>query len=202
MAKLQQISYRNNSALPIGDKSLTVALQEIRYIVTDVDGVLTNGTINLDGGTSEWKGFSVRDGVGVWLAQQADIEVAILTGRLVPVVHRRANDLGIKHIVGRPINEKADGFLALQQEWHASKEQILYIGDDLIDIPVFPYCGVSVAPADADTHVIHTATAITRVNGGQGVLREVVEAVLHAQNRWDTIISEHFNIELSSPNAS
>jgi len=178
----------------IGKSSWIPALKKIRWIITDVDGVLTNGGIILDGEAGETKMFSVRDGVGVWLGHEAGLQFAILTGRLTPVVKRRAKELGIQYIYGRAINKKRDGLLALRTQLGLVQDEILYIGDDLIDIPVFAEVGLSVAPEDADAFALDKVSAVTRACGGRGVLREVVEAVLKAQGVWEEILKTRFGI--------
>ncbi len=190
----------DNSRPPwIGDPRFQQQLRKIRWIVTDVDGVLTDGSIILDGETGETKAFSVRDGVGVWLAQQTGLELAVLTGRLKPVVARRARELGIVHVVGKPINQKRDGMLALQSECAFTPPETLYLGDDIIDLPVFPLAGITVAPSDADPLVLQHATACTRARGGRGVLREAVEAVLTAQGKFPAILNDRLGTDLTTP---
>ncbi|MCX7836234.1 MAG: HAD hydrolase family protein [bacterium] len=180
----------------INDNRFTEKLKQIDWIVTDMDGVWTDGKFILDGQQNESKFFSARDGIGIYLAHQANMKTAILTGRISNVVKRRARELQITKVIGRPVNQKADGMRELIHKCQLQSNQILYIGDDIIDIPVFQLVDVSVVPFDADEFTKTFAKAQTYAKGGEGVIREVVTAILKAKNLYEKILKEKFQIHL------
>ena len=163
-----------------------------RLLAMDVDGVLTDGTVSwavdTSGGLLELKGFNVKDGLGISLALAAGLEVAWITGRRSAIVEKRAAELGVRHVMQwarnkRQVLEELTGSLGL------AREQVLYIGDDLNDLPAFAAAGVRVAVADAVAEVRAAADWVTEAHGGSGAVREVVERVLREQGRWDEAVA-------------
>lgn len=154
----------------------------------DVDGVLTDGTItwgaDAAGNLIELKAFNVRDGLALGMVPDLGMDVAWITGRVSPIVARRAAELRIREVSQWARNKR----LALEEiagRLGYTREQVLYIGDDLNDLPAFEAAGVRVAVADASPLVQEAADWITRTPGGRGAVREVIEAVLQAQGRWE-----------------
>jgi 3-deoxy-D-manno-octulosonate 8-phosphate phosphatase (KDO 8-P phosphatase) len=154
----------------------------------DVDGVLTEGGItwgvNGSGELIELKTFNVRDGLGISLARAAGVETGWITGRTSPVVAKRAAELGVTELCQWARN-KRQTLEELRARRGLEAEQVLYIGDDLNDLPAFAAAGVRVAVADAAAEVRERADWITAAAGGRGAVREVVETVLRAQGKWD-----------------
>lgn len=155
----------------------------ISILAVDVDGVLTDGRIIVDDLGVESKNFHVRDGLGFSLWHKLGKTSAILSGRRAAVVDRRAAELRIGRVV-QGIADKGEAFRALLEETGARAEQVCYIGDDLIDLPVLRAVGLAACPADAVEEVREAAHLTTRATGGNGVAREVVEVVLKAQGLW------------------
>lgn len=167
---------------PVSD-TLLKKIEAIRMLICDVDGVLTDGRIIMDHNGNESKNFYVRDGHGLKMLLRYGIGVAILTGRESPVVEHRARDLGI-HEVYQGIKNKGDFIKEYMQKAEIAPEWIAYMGDDIVDIPVFKRVGFSIAVADASDFAKDAADYVTRANGGKGAVREICELILQIQDKW------------------
>lgn len=165
-------------------------LAPVRLAAMDVDGVLTTGAITWTGPSGsgaalvESKSFDVKDGLGLSLVQGAGIEVAWITGRSSAVTAQRADELAVRHLI-QGARDKRRALEELASRLGLAREEILYVGDDLNDLPAFEVAGVRVAVADAAPELIVAADWVTQAPGGRGAVREVVEAVLRAQGRWE-----------------
>lgn len=155
-------------------------LQGLRLLITDVDGVLTDGAITYTASGEEIKTFDVKDGAGIKHWQKAGGLVAFLTGRGSPVVARRAAELGIDYLAMNA-GEKLPVFADILQKLGVTAEQTIYVGDDWPDIPCLQEAGVGVAVADATRETLMAADAVTARSGGHSALREVIDAVLYAR---------------------
>lgn len=171
-------------------KSLQEKMKNIKLLVMDVDGVMTDGRIIMDDDGREIKNFDVRDGHGIKLVQRYGIEVVLLTGRKSEVVKRRASDLGIKEVHQKIFNKK-EVFSQILQKNNLDSSRAAFIGDDIIDIPVLKAAGFSVAVSDALDIVKKTADYVTNNKGGRGAVREVCEMLLQAQGRWPEIAAKY-----------
>ncbi len=169
------------------DKALRKRLQEIQLIALDVDGVLTDGQLFFsENGGIYWKAFHVRDGLGFQLGKIAQLSFCFLTGRKFPGIYERAQALGVEYVFENRWNkQEAMRYLKEQKNWKS--EKIAYIGDDLNDLPVFDEVGIKVAVADAVEEVKEQADIVLQSKGGQGALRELLEIVLKAQDRWEEV---------------
>lgn len=162
--------------------------QRIKIAIFDVDGVLTDGRLYYSETGDAMKAFDVRDGMGMKLLQDAGITLAIITSRRAPSVLLRAKDLGITH-VQQGIADKRTGFDELLASLAIAPEEAAFMGDDLVDLPVFRHCGFAVTVADAPALLKRHADYVTRATGGRGAVREFCEMLLHsrgeltAQNR-------------------
>ena len=159
----------------------------VKALILDVDGVLTDGGIILDGNDNEYKKFNVRDGHGIKLLMKAGIQVAILTGRYSKVVERRAAELGISHLYQRCHN-KTVAYDDLLEKLAISDSEAAYMGDDIVDIAVMRRAALPIAVADADTEAIRHALLITNTGGGKGAVREAAEFILKAKGLWNDIL--------------
>jgi len=164
--------------------------QPIELILTDVDGVLTDGRVVLDNQGIESKHFYVRDGLAVKLWQKAGYRFGILTQRSSQGVKIRAAELGIE-ILRQGIPDKLTTFRQVLAELKLSASQACYLGDDLPDLPVVRAAGLGVAVADACAELRQAAHHTTTAIGGAGALRESVELVLKAQGRWNDVIQTY-----------
>ncbi len=166
--------------------------REIRFLLLDVDGVLTGGEIvylpGQDG--DEVKVFNSKDGVGVRLLQAAGLGVGLLTGRRSAAVRRRAAELGI---ADADVLQGASPKLPVFQDWlrrgGRRPGEICYVGDDIVDVPVMRAVGLPVAVADAHEEAQRAALAVTGRAGGRAAVREVADALIRAQGRWDEVVS-------------
>jgi len=158
-------------------------LGEIKILILDVDGVMTDGRIIINDHGEETKAFNVKDGYGIRMLLDAGIDVAVITGRRSGVVEHRAKDLGVK-LVYQGVKDKKAACIKLLAERRLTGNQACCIGDDLPDIPVLRYVGLPVAVADAVKEVREAALYISEKNGGDGAVREVCELILRAQGVW------------------
>lgn len=171
----------------------------IKLLVTDVDGVWTDGHIVYAGSDTELKSFNVRDGLGVKLAQKAGIEVAVLTSRSSTALTRRCNELGIAEVRQGAAN-KLDAVKELLAERNLTFEQLCYVGDDLPDLAPINNAAISAAPSDAAPEVLAAVRWRLDAGGGQGALRELVERLLRARGEWDAIVESFHGAKITAEN--
>jgi 3-deoxy-D-manno-octulosonate 8-phosphate phosphatase (KDO 8-P phosphatase) len=162
----------------------------IRLLLLDVDGVLTDGRITYDGSGREWKSFDIRDGQGIRLLQRAGLEVGILSGREAAAVRTRAKELGIT-LLRQRVKDKGKGLEEIMVQKNYKPEQICFVGDDLVDLPVFARVGLAVAAADSMEDVKASAHYVTHHPGGRGAVREVCDLILKAQGKWTAATQEY-----------
>jgi 3-deoxy-D-manno-octulosonate 8-phosphate phosphatase (KDO 8-P phosphatase) len=165
-------------------------LARVQLLLLDVDGVLTDGGVTWNNQGIESKTFHIRDGLGLRAWQKAGGRTGIVTGRSSHVVQLRAAELGIG-IVRQAVEDKLEVASAVIAECGLSWEQTAFVGDDLPDLPVVMRCGVGVAVADACPELVAAATFTTRLPGGRGAVREVIERMLKARGSWDAIVARY-----------
>jgi 3-deoxy-D-manno-octulosonate 8-phosphate phosphatase (KDO 8-P phosphatase) len=159
----------------------------IKLLLMDCDGVLTDGRIWLFANGEEQKGFHTRDGLGIDLWHRAGLTSGIISGRESSAVERRARALGMTYVwLGR--SDKEQVFEDTLSKARVTNEEVAYIGDDLNDIPLMLLSGLGVAVADAAIETREHAHYITKATGGSGAVREVIELILKAQDRWSDLI--------------
>ena len=157
--------------------------KEVRLLILDVDGVLTDGSILINDRGQEVKAFHVKDGHGLRLLMDAGIHVALISGRPSGAVRRRAEDLGIQGIhLG--VKDKDSLLRGIINEQGLQAEQVCCVGDDLPDLAMFQHAGLRIAVSDAAPEVKEAAHWVTLKKGGQGAVRDVCELILKAQGRW------------------
>jgi 3-deoxy-D-manno-octulosonate 8-phosphate phosphatase (KDO 8-P phosphatase) len=161
----------------------------IEILLLDVDGVMTDGAIVIDNHGVETKAFHVRDGSGIKLWQQTGRHVALITGRESHVVAVRAAELGIER-VRQGVRDKLAAMQEVLVAENLNAEQACFVGDDLPDLPAMRRAGLAVAVADACSEARAGAHYVTRVPGGRGAVRELVELLLKAQNRWNDLLRQ------------
>ena len=172
------------------DQSLLDLCRRVELILSDVDGVMTDGGIWYDNQGVELKGFHIRDGLGVKLWQRAGFKFGVLTARTSHIVKLRAAELGID-LVRQGFEDKLPAALDILRELNLSPEQACYIGDDLTDLPVIRAVGLGAAVADASAEVRAAADYVTTLPGGRGAVRELVETILKAKGRWEDVIQRY-----------
>ena len=164
--------------------------RQIQLILSDVDGVLTDGGIIFDNQGIETKRFHVRDGLGVKLWRRAGYKFGILTGRTSHIVKLRAAELGAD-VVRQGFEDKLPATLQIIDELELTAEQVCYVGDDLPDLPVMKTVGLSVAVAGALKEVTSSAHYVTKLDGGSGAVRETIEFILNAKGEWDDLVGKY-----------
>jgi 3-deoxy-D-manno-octulosonate 8-phosphate phosphatase (KDO 8-P phosphatase) len=171
-----------DAKLARGKEKLQELAKKTKVLVLDVDGVLTDNCIYLDDAGTESKKFNILDGMGIWMAFKAGLEVALLSGRPSKATEHRARQLGIKYVHLGGI-EKAKAYDELKQTLGAEDDQIAYMGDDILDIPVLKQVGLPICVKNADLRAKKYAKLVTRAEGGRGAVREAVEFILRAKRR-------------------
>ncbi len=163
----------------------------IRLVIFDVDGVLTDGSlyIGVDDG-QEYKAFCVRDGMGMKMLQATGVDIGIITAKKSPVVTNRMRELGIQYVF-QGQRDKLVAFNQLCEQLRLEPQQVAYVGDDVNDIPVMLRVGLAIAVADAHFLVIKHAHWQTRTTGGRGAAREVCELIMQAQGTFATQIGNY-----------
>lgn len=164
-------------------------LRQIRLLLLDVDGVLTDGSIIYSDGDSETKVFNVKDGFGIKLVMSAGVEVGLVTGRTSKALQRRCRDLGIQYIYDG-VQQKARLLERIVLETGVDANHTAFIGDDLPDLPLMRRIGLAIAVADAHERVRDYAAWVTAAPGGRGAVREVCDAILKARGDWDKVMEQ------------
>ena len=165
-------------------------INKIKMIISDVDGVWTDGSIYKGFSSTEnieLKKFSVSDGYAVALTREAGLKVALISGRKSAATEARASELKIKDVYNGTLN-KIPPYEELKSKYTLSDDEIAYVGDDLIDIPIMEKVAFPIATNNASTPCKKVATYITKKNGGDGAFREAVEWILSEQGRLDSVI--------------
>jgi 3-deoxy-D-manno-octulosonate 8-phosphate phosphatase (KDO 8-P phosphatase) len=164
--------------------------QDIRLAIFDVDGVLTDGGLYLDDNGMETKRFHARDGLGLRLLQSAGIQLAIITGRTSGVVAHRSSELDIEHVYqGR--KDKLPAFEELCAETGISADQVAYMGDDIVDLPIMRRVGLALTVPGACEEIAAIAHWVSTATGGNGAAREACEFILRAQGQYSSAIERY-----------
>ena len=172
-------------------KSLQERASKIKIVICDVDGVLTNGTINIGSSAEIFKSFNVKDGLGIKMLMFNGIDVAILTARLSEIVNFRMKELGVQTVFQGQRNKLA-GFQILLSKFNLNCDEVAYIGDDLPDLAVMKVVGLAACPSDASPHIKKISHFISSFEGGCGAVREIVEFILQAQDKLGLTLERMF----------
>jgi len=171
--------------------------RNIKLILFDVDGVLTNGDITvipkLDGSGVEVKGFHAHDGLGISLARLGGIRTGLLTKRQSQTVAIRARDLKLEFVY-QGQHHKRQAALEILQRARLEPEQLAFVGDDIVDLPVMRMCGLAIATANARPQVKAEAHWVTPLPGGQGAGRDAIDFILTAQGSLTRVIEEYLDV--------
>ncbi|HEV2175953.1 MAG TPA: HAD family hydrolase [Terriglobia bacterium] len=183
--------------MPTSSREVQLRARKIRLLLLDVDGVLTDGRIyyvpdrdtgrTAAGSFLETKTFHSRDGLGIRFARDAGLKLGLLSGRASPVVQFRARELGIEFI-REGAREKVGPYREILAEARLSDDETCYIGDDLVDLPVLRRCGFAVGVGNGHPLLRRYVHYWTRAPGGAGAVREVIEVILKAQGKFDSIL--------------
>jgi 3-deoxy-D-manno-octulosonate 8-phosphate phosphatase (KDO 8-P phosphatase) len=162
------------------DDEVKKIASQIKLVIFDVDGVLTDGGLYFTDDGREIKKFNVRDGLGISILVKKGIEVAVITGRNSVIVAERMKSLGVSHVYQGRMN-KLETYENLKMALQISDAEVAFVGDDIIDLPIMQHCGLSVAVADAHEDVIKQAKLVLNTCGGRGAARELCDLVMNAQ---------------------
>jgi 3-deoxy-D-manno-octulosonate 8-phosphate phosphatase (KDO 8-P phosphatase) len=168
-------------------ESLIEKARNIKALITDVDGVLTNGTITYDTNGIETKSFNVKDGLIVKYIKEAGIIIGLITGRASSIVEKRSKELKFDFCYQGSGNKIVE-YEKIKEEFHLIDEEIAYLGDDLNDVPIILRCGLGVVPYDSMDYIKKQADLVTRSSGGNGVLREVADLILAAKGEFNKLL--------------
>jgi len=166
---------------------LDLRMQSIEIILSDVDGVMTDGGITYDNQGIETKTFHVRDGMGIKLWQKTGHRFGVITARSSHIVKLRMDELGVDFI-RQGTEQKLAAAQQIIGELDLDPQQVCYIGDDLTDVPLMKAVGLSASVADAAEDVKKMANYVTKSAGGKGAIRELIEMILKNQKRWNELL--------------
>jgi len=174
----------------MGRSSITRKASRVRLLLFDVDGVLTDGTIMVHADGTESKRFHIRDGTAIVWAHRAGLMTGVLSARPSQATAQRAAQLAMR-VIAQASRGKLAAFEQILREQRLTEEEVAFMGDDLLDLPVLARAGLSAAPADATPEVRRRVDLVTRANGGHGAARELIEFVLRTQDRWNPLVAEY-----------
>ncbi|MCQ8181423.1 3-deoxy-manno-octulosonate-8-phosphatase KdsC [Methylomonas sp. SURF-1] len=165
-------------------------VRELKLLVLDVDGVLTDGRLFFDDSGREYKCFHARDGHGIKLLRQTGVEVAVISGRKSNSVTLRMQGLGVEHVYQGHENKRA-AFADVLQRLNLQSQQVAYVGDDVLDLPIMRQVGFAVAVKDANFAVLEHAHWRTTIPGGLGAVREVCDLIMQVQGTLDGVLQSY-----------
>lgn len=171
-------------------EAVAARAKKIKLVIFDVDGVLTDGSLYYGHDGREYKVFHSRDGHGMKMLRQSGVEIGIITARnSQAVVHRMAN-LGIVHVY-QGAQEKLPAYEELRAKLNLSPDEVAYVGDDVVDLPVMTKVGLAIAVADAHPDVVKRSHWQTGAPGGRGAARDACEFILRQQGKWDDLLQRY-----------
>jgi 3-deoxy-D-manno-octulosonate 8-phosphate phosphatase (KDO 8-P phosphatase) len=163
-------------------QSLNSKLNNIKLLLLDVDGVMTDGGIYFANSGDEFKKFNIQDGYGIVKLQRTGIKIGIITGKVSNIVTRRAEELGITEVY-QNLDNKLEVYEMIKKKLNLTNSDIAYIGDDEFDLSVLKCVGFSATPADAVSNVKKFVNYVCKRKGGDGAVREVIELILRIRNK-------------------
>jgi len=172
------------------DEVLRALAKNIKVLLLDVDGVLTDGRIIYDSKGRDSKFFDVHDGLGVYLLHKAGIPTILVTAKGSRTLAPRARDMRVKEVYA-DISPKASVLGKIMRKYKAEKNEICFVGDDLVDLSLMKRVGFPVAVFNAAPEIKKVASYITLRTGGRGAVREVAELILKAQGKWEEAVGAY-----------
>ena len=173
-------------------ENLRQKASQIKLVLFDVDGVLTDGGVILGSDGFEAKCFNIQDGMGITLAKESGLLAGIMTGRLSEAVSRRAKELSMDVLI-QGAKDKVAALENLCSEQGLLKSEIFYMGDDVQDIGILTRCGLSATPQNGRQDVKDRVDFVTQARGGEGAAREAIEEILKLTNRWEKTLEAHLS---------
>ncbi len=166
--------------------------KQIKLVIFDVDGVMTDGSLYLTDDGQELKAFNSLDGHGMKMLKRSGVDLAIITGRTSKLVPHRAKNLGIEHIYQGAEN-KVEAYEHLINALQISPENVAYMGDDVVDLPVMRRCGLALCVANGHHLAKQHAHYVTKLDGGHGAVREICELMMQAQGTYDAQMAQYLS---------
>ncbi len=163
--------------------------KNIKLVILDVDGVMSDGRIVIDDNGVQTRNFDIKDGMGSVALKMLGVEVAIITSKKSGAVRHRAAELKIERFYEGAKN-KPEQFAEIIEDMQITPEEVCYVGDDLVDLSMMKRVGLPVAVADAVPDILEHAKYVTKARGGYGAVREVAELILKAQGKWDKLLAK------------
>jgi 3-deoxy-D-manno-octulosonate 8-phosphate phosphatase (KDO 8-P phosphatase) len=170
------------------ENPLAEKIKKVKLLILDVDGVLTDGRIIYDSKGRDSKFFNVHDGLGVYLLRRSGIKTILITAKGSKTIRHRARDMGVSEFY-EDIFPKTEVLERILKKHKVNKDEICFIGDDLVDLCIMKEAGFPVAVENAALEVKDTACYVTQKSGGRGAVREVAELILRTQSRWEEAIA-------------
>ena len=167
--------------------------RKVRLILLDVDGVQTDRGIYMGSDGSALRRFDVRDGTGITVALDAGLKIAFLSGKSSPSIRTRAEELGVVDVFEN-LEAKLEAYETIKAKYGVTDEEVAYLADDVIDLPVLCRVGLPMAVADAATEVLEAAVRVMICPGGHGAVREAIEFIMHAQGNWNEALKARFGL--------
>jgi len=163
--------------------------EKLKLLVFDVDGILTDNTVLMGGDGAEYKEFFIADGLAFYMAKMAGLKLALVSGRYSPATDSRAKELGVDEVFQHSV-DKAEIVARLIAKHNLTKEEVCFMGDDLVDLKVMKSVGAKITVPDAAPQIKKVADYVTKKNGGQGAVRELIDMILEAkgidlESLWD-----------------
>ncbi|MDF2952965.1 MAG: 3-deoxy-D-manno-octulosonate 8-phosphate phosphatase KdsC [Thermodesulfobacterium sp.] len=171
-------------------ESVLKKASKIKFLLLDVDGVLTDGRIIIDSQGNEIKNFNVLDGMGIKLLQKIGVEVGILSSRFSLVVKHRSKELGINVLIQGKL-EKLNSYEKLLKEKNLKDEDVAYMGDDWVDLPILKRVGLAIGVPNAWYPINKYVDYVTKHPGGLGAVREVCDLILKAKGKWENLLKSY-----------
>ncbi len=168
--------------------------RKIRLVLFDVDGILTDGRLFFSDNGDEGKSFHARDGLGINLLQQTGVAVGIITARQSSLVAHRANDLNIQHLF-QGCKEKFPAYLALCKDLGLASDEVAFVGDDVVDLPIMLDVGLAVTVPQGHKLVKEHAHWTTHNEGGNGAARDVCELLMSSQDTYDKVMQQFLSTD-------
>ena len=165
-------------------------IKQLKLLILDVDGVLTDGRLFFDDHGREYKCFHARDGHGIKLLRHSGVDVAVISGRKSNSVKIRMQSLGVMHVY-QGHEDKRAAFVEILRNLGLSPKQVAYVGDDVLDLPIMTQVGFSIAVADANFAVKQRADWCTQTPGGLGAVREVCDLIMLGQDTFDAMLKSY-----------
>lgn len=176
----------------IKDSNKQINWEEIKMVIFDCDGVLTDGKITYTGDAVEIKSFHAHDGMGFTLLHRAGVISAIITGRNSKALEQRCKDLDIKNLY-QGVQKKLKVAQKLLEKYRFKWNQVIYMGDDWNDIPVMQKCALSACPHDAMPEIKHQSDLVTERKSSDGAAREVIDYILYKKGIYDSVVQDYLN---------